>query len=155
LDSGLPIIERNPHSYRVSYYEQDSGPGIDATVYSPYVDLKFKNNTPNHLLIQTDINTSSYFLSFEIYGTPDGRKVTMTDPVILSSTPPPEDKYVDDPSLPQGEIEQIEHKAWGAKVSFDYKVIKDNFVIYEKTFYSNYRPWQAVYLRGTGSVNVQ
>ncbi|HUD05016.1 MAG TPA: VanW family protein, partial [Patescibacteria group bacterium] len=37
LDAGLPVIERHAHAYRVGYYEQDSPPGIDATVYSPTV----------------------------------------------------------------------------------------------------------------------
>lgn len=153
LDAGLPIVERSPHSYRVSYYEQDSPPGLDATIYSPYVDLKFKNDTPNHLLIQTEFNPGTASLVFEIYGTDDGRMAQTTKPVVAGVTAPPEDKYVDDPSLPAGEIKQIEHKAWGASVSFTYSVEKEGEVLYEKTFYSNYKPWQAVYLRGTGPVN--
>ncbi len=32
LNAGLPVVERNAHAYRVSYYEQDSGPGIDAAI---------------------------------------------------------------------------------------------------------------------------
>src|SRR5581483_9651596 len=29
LNAGLPIVERHQHAYRVGYYEQDAGPGID------------------------------------------------------------------------------------------------------------------------------
>jgi len=150
LDTGLPVIERRAHAYRVGYYEQDSLVGFDATVYEPTTDFKFKNNTPGHLLIQTYSNTSTASLVFEIYGTSDNRTVVTTKPVITNVTPPPEDLYVDDPSLPEGTIKQIDWKAWGAKVWFDYEVTRDGETIYEKTFYSNYKPWQTIYLRGTG-----
>ncbi|MBN1169106.1 VanW family protein [Candidatus Woesebacteria bacterium] len=153
LNAGLPIIERRAHSYRVTYYEQGYPPGIDATVYAPTTDLKIKNNTPGHILIQTVYDPQQSTLDFEMYGTNDGRVVTMTEPVITSSTPPPEDLYIDDPTLPQGQIKQIDWKAWGAKVNFDYKVEKDGEVLFEKTFYSNFQPWQAKFLRGTAPVN--
>jgi len=150
LDAGLPIIERRAHSYRVGYYEQGYPPGLDATIYAPTTDLKFKNDTGAHVLIQAYPDTKNLELVFELYGTSDGRVATTTKPVINSSTPPPEDKYIDDPSLPAGEIKQIEYKAWGAKVSFSYTVTKGGETIHEKTFYSNYKPWGAVFLRGTG-----
>lgn len=150
LDAGLPIVERRAHSYRVGYYEQGFPPGLDATVYSPTTDLKFKNDTPGHILIQAYPDTENLSLVFELYGTKDGRTATTTKPVITSSIPPGEDVYVDDPTLPTGQVKQIEHKAWGAKVQFEYKVQKDGEIVYEKTFYSNYKPWQAVFLRGTG-----
>lgn len=150
LSAGLPIIERRAHSYRVGYYEQDSPPGIDATVFSPTTDLKFKNDTPGHLLIQTQTIPQTSTLIFEIYGTSDGRISTTTKPVVSGVTPPPEDLYVDDPGLPIGVVKQIDYKAWGAKATFNYKVERGGEVIFEKTFVSNYRPWQAVYLKGTG-----
>ena len=149
LNAGLTIVERRPHAYRVGYYEQGSKPGIDATIYSPGVDFKFKNDTANYILIQTKIENNSK-LTFEIYGTKDGRVVYMTEPVISEVTPAPEDLYMDDPTLPAGTIKQIDYKANGAKVSFNYKVLKEGQVLFEKTFYSNYRAWQAKFLRGTG-----
>ena len=153
LAAGLPIVERRAHSYRVSYYEQDSAAGLDATVFAPTTDLKFKNNTPGHLLIQTRFDPKALTLVFEIYGTDDGRIASTTKPVVTSVVPPPPDLYQDDPTLPQGTVKQVDFKAWGAKASFDYVVKKDGEVIFEKTFYSNFKPWQAVYLRGTGPVN--
>ena len=149
LGAGLPIVERVAHAYRVGYYEQDSVPGFDATVYSPSPDLKIKNDTPGHILIQPAVDTNTATLIFEIYGTNDGRIATTSKPIISSQTPPPEDLYVDDPTIPVGQTKQIDYKAWGARVSFNYSVTRAGEVIYKKTFVSNYRPWQAVYLRGT------
>ena len=153
LAAGLPIIERRAHSYRVSYYEQGSPPGLDATVFAPTTDLKFKNDTPSHILIQTIFNPGNSSLVFEIYGTKDGRVATISKPVVYGTTPPPEDLYQDDPTLPSGVTKQIDYKAWGAKVSFTYEVTKNGEIIYQKEFLSNYRPWQAVFLRGTGPTN--
>lgn len=152
LNAGLPINERRAHSYRVGYYEQDTGPGLDATVYSPTTDFKFTNDTPSHILIQTTVDTKAMTAVFELYGTSDGRKATITKPVTTSVTAPPEDLYVDDPTIPTGKVTQVEHKAWGAKVVFDYTVERNGQEIYKKTFVSSYRPWQAVFMRGTGPV---
>jgi hypothetical protein len=62
---------------------------------------------------------------------------------------PPPDLYQDDPTLPMGVIKQTEHAAWGANVSFDWKVTRGEETLQERTFFSSYKPWQAVYLRGT------
>jgi len=149
LDSGVPIEERQPHAYRVSYYEHNSGPGFDATVYYPSVDLKFKNDTPAHILIQTTTDTKALKLTIEFYGTSDGRKTSLSAPRIWDQVPPPPDLYQDDPSLAIGETKQVDWKAWGAKVSFNWKVTKGDEILQERTFYSSYRPWQAVFLKGT------
>lgn len=149
LAAGLPIVERNPHAYRVGYYEQDSGPGIDAAVYVPSVDLKFKNDTGHHILIQSYTDLENLKLTFDLYGTGDGREVTINKPVILSQSPAPEARYQDDPTLPKGIEKQIDFAAGGAKVFFTRTVKKNDKVIIEDKFNSNYRPWQAVFLRGT------
>lgn len=149
LNAGLPITERKAHAYRVGYYEQDSKPGIDATVYGPTVDLRFKNDTGNHILIQTKVDIKNLKMSVQIYGTKDGRVASISEPKISSQTPPPATLYVDDPTLPLGQTKQIDWSAWGAKVSFNYKVMKGTETLIEKTFYSNYQPWQAIYLKGT------
>lgn len=148
LNTGLPIVERTAHAYRVHYYEQDSGPGFDATIFTPSVDFKFKNDTPAYLLIQTQVDEVHKKLVFEIYGTSDGRQVTLSKAKVWDITPPPPDLYTDDPTLPKGTVKQVDFKAWGAKVSFDYKVTRGDEVLQSRTFYSNYRPWQAVFLRG-------
>ena len=149
LNAGLPILERQAHAYRVSYYEQDSSPGLDATVYSPTVDLKFKNDTNNHILIQTSIDPNMQELKFSLYGTKDEREVILSKPIITNQTRPPEDLYQDDYTLPKGTLKQIDFSAWGARVSFTREVTKAGKIIISETYTSNYRPWRAVYLRGT------
>jgi vancomycin resistance protein YoaR len=88
--SGFPIVERHPHAYRVSYYEKVSGnkrdanlAGLDATVYIPLVDLKFTNDTPYWLLMETYINRTASRLTWKFYSTYDRRimKWTTTGPI--------------------------------------------------------------------------
>jgi len=150
LNAGLPILERHAHAYRVHYYEDDLGPGIDATVFDSTADLKIQNNTPAYLLIQSSVDLKKKKLTFEIYGTSDNRQVEMSKVRVWDQVPPPPDLYQDDPTLPAGTIKQVDWKVWGAKASFSYKVTRGEEILTEKTFTSNYRPWQAIYLRGTG-----
>lgn len=153
LNAGLPIVERHAHAYRVYYYEQDAGPGFDATVFSPTVDFKFKNDTPGNILIQAYPDTKNYSLVFELYGTKDGRVATLGKPVITSTTAPPPDVYQDDPTLPAGTIKQTEHRALGTKTYFTYEVTRNGEQLIKQTFNSSFRPWANVFLRGIGPVN--
>lgn len=147
LNAGLPIVERTAHAYRVSYYEQGFSPGLDATIFYPSVDFKFKNDTQHHLLIQTTIVGTT--LTIDLYGTSDGRVVELTKPVVASQTPAPPELRQDDPTLPKGTVKQVDWAATGANVSFKRIVRKDGQELINETFRSNYRPWQAVYLVGT------
>jgi len=149
LNAGLPIVERHPHAYRVGYYEEDSAPGVDAATYYPDVDLKFKNDTGHSILIQTIFDPNELRLTFDLYGTSDGRETIINQPVILSESPAPDALYQDDPTLPKGELKQVDFAAGGANVYFTRTVKKDGKVIISDKFVSNYRPWQAIYLRGT------
>lgn len=151
MNAGLPITERRAHAYRVGYYEQDSLPGIDATIFSPSTDFKFLNDTGHHILIQTKVDTKNLTMRVEIYGTSDGRVSEVSKPIITNQTSAPATVYVDDPTLPAGTMKQIDWSAPGAKATFDYSVKRAGEIIYEKRFVSNYQPWRAVYLKGTGN----
>lgn len=148
LNAGLPITERTAHAYRVGYYEQNSPPGMDATVYGPVPDLKFKNDTDNYILIVAKADPKHFSLIFELYGTKDGRIATISKPVVSNVTPALPTVYRDDPSLAVGTLKQVDYSASGAKVSFNYSVTRNGQAIISKKFISNYRPWAAVYLRG-------
>lgn len=149
LNAGLPIAERHAHAYRVGYYEEDSPPGIDATVYVPSVDLKFKNDTGHYILIQTIVDLNELRLTFMLYGTNDGRVSVVSTPVVTNQTPAPPDKFEDDPTLSKGVVKQVDFAANGANVYFTRTVTRNGKEIMSDKFTSNYRPWQAVYLRGT------
>jgi vancomycin resistance protein YoaR len=149
LNAGLPILERHAHAYRVGYYEQDGPPGMDATIYSPSVDLKFKNDTNNYILVQTQIDPDLQQLSVFLYGALDGRSVTLTKPIISNRVPAPPDLYQDDPTLEKGIIKQVDFSAEGSSVSFTRIVTKNGKKIISENFISNYAPWQSVFLRGT------
>lgn len=79
--SGLKITERRNHAYPVSYY---GTPGFDATIYPNQrtwkdgTDLKFLNDTPAHILVQTRLEGTK--LIFEFWGTSDGRDVKLVGP---------------------------------------------------------------------------
>lgn len=61
LQSGLPITMRQNHSYRVSYYEPA---GTDATIYDPWPDFRFINDSGNYILIQARIEKNNLILIF-------------------------------------------------------------------------------------------
>lgn len=148
MAAGLPILERWGHSYRVSYYELNSKPGVDATVIAPSKDFRFRNDTPGHILIQTINDPKSLHLVIEIYGTSDGRVATITEPKVWNITPPLPTVYQDDPSLPSDTMKQVDWAASGAQTSFEYKVVRNGETLQEKTFSTTYRPWASVFLRG-------
>lgn len=111
VNSGLPVIERAPHAFPVVYYNPQ---GFDATIYPPHPDLRFTNNTPGHLLIQTEID--GHYLIFEFYGTNDGRKIELDGP------------------------RQYDIKSDGSmKAELTRKIYKNDELIEEKTWYSNYK----------------
>lgn len=80
--SGLKITARRNHAYPVSYYNPA---GMDSTIYVPNPDLRFINNTPNYILIQAKIDGTT--LTFDFYGTDDGRKTTVDGPHIIEKQP--------------------------------------------------------------------
>ncbi|MGC9336190.1 MAG: VanW family protein, partial [Anaerolineae bacterium] len=145
--AGVPITERWAHAFRVSYYEPPLG--MDATIYSPQVDLKWVNDTGNHILIQTYVDKANQTLSFRYYGTNPGRTVEMDGPHEANPVPHGPAVYRDDPTLPKGQTKQIEWAKDGLDVTV-YRIIKeDGIEVRRDTFFSRYRPWQAVYLVGT------
>ncbi len=150
FNGGYPIIERWPHAYRVGWYERGFGPGLDATVFSPYVDFKFKNDTPYHILIEAYANDAAGRLSFKFYSTGDGRQVTISEPTVENVIPHPEDKIEEDPALPAGTRQQVDYAADGADVTVKRTVTRGGQVVSEDRVFTRYQPWQAIYKVGTG-----
>ena len=149
LNAGLPIVERHAHDYRVGYYENDSQPGFDATVFAPSVDLKIKNDTPAYILIETEVDKEKNLLYFRFYGKRDNRKIEISKSTVYDVVPALETRYQDDPTLKKGVTRQVDFSAAGSKTFFTYKVSNNGQTGINDTFYSVYRPWAAVYLVGT------
>lgn len=143
LQSGLEITERRSHSYRVSYYEPA---GTDCTIYPPHPDCRFRNDTGYYILLQTYIKQDD--LIFEFWGASDGRKIAVGEPEIYNITKPLPTKYVETEDLPPGETKCTERAHNGAETKFDYYVKYSDGKEKTRIFYSYYKPWQAVCLKG-------
>ncbi len=143
LASGLPIVERRNHSYRVRYYEPA---GTDATIYDPKPDFKFLNDTEHAILINAFLKGDEVI--FEFWGTKDGRTANQTKPRIYNITSPPAMKLIETLDLPPGKKKCTESAHVGADAEFTYTVTYPNGEVKEEVFRSHYRPWQAVCLVG-------
>jgi vancomycin resistance protein YoaR len=144
--SGLPIEERNPHAYIVGYYQQGGYPiGLDAAVFSPGVDFKFRNETDKYMLIKTAIGSGNLYIS--IYGSDLGYKVDISDPVITNKTKAPDDEYQVDPTLPAGTKKQVEFAKQGEDVALT-RIVKssDGKVVRQATFNTHYQAWPNKFL---------
>lgn len=150
--SGYPIVERWNHGYMVNYYDDGEGQGMDATVFSPVVDLRFINNTPYHLLIENYYNEENESLTFKFYSTSMGRRIVKGEPVYENVVPAPADDIWEfDPDLPEGTVVQYDYATEGADVSVGREVFNaDGELIDDRTFVSNYIPWPNVYRYGPG-----
>lgn len=143
LDAGLPITERRAHSYRVVYYEPA---GMDATIYNPRPDFKFINDTPAYLLLQTKIDGDE--LTFELWGTPDGRKVEMSTPRVFNFVSPGPTKIIETTDLAPGVKKCTERAHTGADAEFSRTITFKDGETKTETWTSHYVPWSAVCLVG-------
>lgn len=144
---GYPIVERHPHAFRILRYEPPMG--FDATVYPSSVDLKFLNDTPYHLLIETEMDMATGKLVFRFYSTDIGRTVEMEEPVVENKVPHGPAIYEEDPTLPKGTVKQVEYARDGMDVTL-YRIIKMDGETKREKFFVRYEPWRAVYRVGTG-----
>ena len=152
--AGFPIVERWEHGYWLDYYNDGEGPGMDATVYSPLVDLRFVNNTPYYLLIENYYNEEAEALTFKFYSTSMGRTVEKEGPEFFNETEvpgPEQDRWEFDPDVAPGETEQIDWATQGADVSVR-RIVKnaDGKVIEDRYFESHYIPYPNTYHYGPG-----
>lgn len=109
--SGLKITQRRNHAYAVRYY---GTPGFDATIYPPYTDLRFTNNTPGYILIQARVEGTK--LTFDFWGTDDGREVLVEGPTPYS------------------------RQSNGAvKATLKQRVVNGSSILIDDTFASNYK----------------
>ncbi|MEM7125288.1 MAG: VanW family protein [Chloroflexota bacterium] len=148
FEAGLPIVERYNHGYVVSWY---GDPGLDATIYTPTVDFKFRNDTETYLLIDPIVDSANGQITFNFYGTKLDRQVTISEPVVTEVTQPEPPTYRVDPELATGVQEQVEWEKEGMVVEVTRTIVDGDGGSRTDTITSTYQPWKAVYLVGPGS----
>lgn len=149
--AGFPVVERVPHAYRVSYYEETSSgsddptlAGLDATVYFPLVDFKFTNDSPYWILMETTVDVGSRSLTWKFYSTYDGRTVKWDTSGPQNVVPAPSPLFKQNPDLNPGQMTQTDYAADGADVTVNRTVSKNGAVYFQDQFKTHYEPWQAV-----------
>ena len=146
--AGFPVVERIPHAYRVSYYEETASgidpkyAGLDATVYFPLVDFKFKNDSPYWILMETYVDSGS--LTWKLYSTYDGRTTNWTTTGPQNIVKAPDALFKQNADLNPGQITQTDYAANGADVTVDRTVLKNGAVYFQDEFKTHYEAWRAV-----------
>ena len=154
--AGLPIVERHAHPYYIRWYDEyafpdAAGPGLDAAIFTGELDFRFRNDTGNWILIETVVDPKSQILDINLRGVSNGTSVRVVGPKITGTTPAPKEPvYVDDPSLPTGEVKQTDHAKDGMNVAVFRIVNRGAKDAPGEEFSTDFRPWPDVYLRGTG-----
>ncbi len=143
--AGLPVLERHNHSFYISKYPK----GRDATLSYGSLDLKFKNDTANYILIKSFVGSGS--LTISLYGYSPGIKVEYeTSPFI--NIRPFKTEIIKDPNLLEGKEEIEEKGVNGGTVVVKRKVYREGVLIREDRFVSYYRAKPEIKRVGTKPV---
>jgi len=146
-NAGFPIVERYNHGYIVDWYGE---PGLDATIFTPTVDFRFRNDTGAYLLIDPVVDTANGIITFNFYGTKPNRQVTIGAPVQSEIKDPAPPEYRIDESLAPGQRKQVEWQQRGMTVTVTRSIV-ENGTTRTDTITSHYQPWRAVYLVAPGT----
>ena len=140
--SGLPITERHYHSYHVHYYDP---PGFEATVFSPYKNLKFRNDTGAALYLQVTWYLRSQRLQMDFFGPKPDRKASISRSYVTRVLPPGPSRIQADDRVPLGQMRRIDNAENGMNVRIDRVVKMNNGSIRRDSTFSVYTPWGAIY----------
>ncbi len=126
--AGLERVEQRAHSVLISRYT----PGLEATVSWPRLDLKFKNNTKNHILIRAIPERDGITIS--MYGTKEFDKISAKfgKPYNLNNNIDTVTSY--DPNC------LAQDPAPGFKIVVTRQFWKNNTVLKEEDFLTSYKP---------------
>ena len=155
---GLEINERHAHGYRVYYYERlanrslDPGlAGLDAAVYLPTLDLKFTNDTPYWILMETEPDVNLFRLQWRFYSTDVNRYVEYTSSGLTNVEPEGDPVYNENPELPAGSIVQVDWGIDGADVTINRTVYQDGYIHIQDRFDTHYEAWSDIFEYGPGT----
>ena len=142
-ESGVKIVERNPHSLYISRYQL----GRDATVNYPDLDLRFRNDTPNWIFVAGSWDAGGITVS--LYGGGPTRRVESSAGTIRV-TGPARIRRVVDPTLEKGKSVVEEEGSPATATSVDRTVYAaDGSVLYDETWNTSYRGEYRVIRAGT------
>jgi hypothetical protein len=148
-NAGLDVTDRAGHSFVVYFYENILG--FDATVFSPYRDFKWRNDSPGPITIATAADLAGSTVTFELWGTSDGRAVTYGGPTTRNVVQPGRATWQYDKELAAGATRQLVHGRPGMEVSLLRTVtMPDGSVKHKDNFYTHYLPWNDFYTYGSG-----
>lgn len=146
LMANLEIVERHQHGLPVGYVP----PSRDATVYSPVLDFKFKNNRETPIKIVTSF-TYGGSLNVSIYGTKQNNDPEVTLSSSTTSTIPYTTKYEYDPNIPSGEQRVISNGVNGyTSESYITKTLNGQVIYSGLLSRDTYNAQQQVVKVGTG-----
>jgi len=144
---GFPIEKRRNHSFAVVYY---SPQGTDATIFPPWTDMQFVNDSPGALLIQTHNDPENSRAYYIYYGTRDGRQSEIIGPYVWGRYDPPEDRIEYTTDIPPGEERKAQGRVPGLKAMW-YRVVQKGGAEDIESFYSAYEARPNVTQIGVGN----
>lgn len=148
-NAGLAITSRVGHTYVVYFYENILG--FDATVFSPYRDFRWRNDTAGPVYFATSTNPAAATVTFEVWGFSDGRKTSYQGPFLKNVVRPGRAIWQYDRTLPAGTTDQLVHGRSGMDVTYIRTVTMPNgAVVHNDNFFTRYQPWNDFYLYGAG-----
>lgn len=125
--AGFQIVERGQHDYYIDRYPL----GLDAAVFDPGLDLRWRNDTPYPVLIRS--SSSNIAVEFEIFSIPNGRTTTFGAPVETNVRDVRSDQPAD-PAFPPGA------KVLGRDITRSRTVSENGRVVHYDVFRSRYNP---------------
>jgi hypothetical protein len=147
-NAGLQITRRVGHSHIVSFYENILG--FDATVFSPGVDFRWRNDSAGPVYIVGLVDRGSARMTFQLYGVYDGRQVQYEGPYTKNWKQPGAPVWQLDRSLPQGAVRQLVQGRSGTDVTY-YRTIRfADGSTRRDTYFTSYKPWEDFFLYGPG-----
>lgn len=130
LYANLDIVSRSNHALKVGYVPLS----LDATIYYPYLDFKFKNsrNYPIKIVATTD---ASRRLTISVYGTEEDKEYEVELTSWQTGSIAPKVQEQKDSTLEKGKTKIIQEGKAGVK-SVAYKTVKYNGKVVSKTLLS-------------------
>ncbi|MEI8306142.1 MAG: VanW family protein [Chloroflexales bacterium] len=147
-NAGLQVTHRVGHSHVVFFYENILG--FDATVYTPDIDFRWRNNSPGPIYIAGTVDLSTSKMSFQLWGYNDGRQVSYDGPYEKNVTKPGSPAWQFDKTMPKGAVRQLVHGRSGVDVNYYRTVTFADGSTHRDTYYTHYTPWEDFFIYGSG-----